>query len=127
MYSLMQYHFDYQKWPGVVYPLNLSPASNELRELDEALRSFKTKFSAAFARIRIELHATGTDSKKMLENVLPASVRQREEMAQDMPKFVRVNLLKTSIEQVQGMCAEMGINLRLTSYNAQQEYAVPFL
>lgn len=121
MYSLMKYHFDFSKWPGVVYPVTTSTKSQtslppkpttttspfiatestklaELKDLVKSLKEFQIKLSASFARLRIEKQASGDCTTSMMKNILPAEVRAKELMAVSMPKYVRVNTEKLSVE-----------------------------
>ncbi|KAL5032021.1 hypothetical protein BDV3_000619 [Batrachochytrium dendrobatidis] len=127
LYDLMKYHFDYTKYPGIQYtlPSSTNPAdtlyqtytSTTVKEMDEALCSFQIKLSASYARLRIEKRASGDTSREQMENILPLDVREREMMAVDMPKTLRVNTLKISKELVGHMLEEEGYHVCLKSYS----------
>jgi hypothetical protein len=91
IFDLMKYHFDFKEFPGVSYkiPENTEPEDYEyerscielLKDLESCLDSFQVKLSAAYARLRIEHKAGGSSFRQQMENILPESVREREEMA----------------------------------------------
>ncbi|KAJ3011716.1 putative 28S rRNA (cytosine-C(5))-methyltransferase [Thoreauomyces humboldtii] len=106
IYDLMKHHFDYHNYSGLNRDLPAEATSaekaavNEIMELDAALREFQIKMAAAYARIRIERKASGSTSKEQMENVLPETVRQKEYIAVDMPKCLRINRFKTTREDI---------------------------
>jgi len=65
--------------------LNVKSLSEEnknlLQKMEEALKAHEVKLAAAFARIRIERKANGTDLTEQLENILPMEVRNKESSA----------------------------------------------
>ena len=50
-------------------------------EAADALKSYKVKLAAAFARIRIERRASGNNLEQRFQNILPEEVRTRETKA----------------------------------------------
>ncbi|KAJ3268833.1 putative 28S rRNA (cytosine-C(5))-methyltransferase [Borealophlyctis nickersoniae] len=117
LYDLMKCHFDYHRYPGILYdrPPNVpeedkheTERADTVRELDEAVRAFQIKLSAAYARIRIERRASGDSTVEQMENILPEEVRAREHIAVEMPKCLRVNLPKVTREFVVEELRHMG-------------------
>ncbi|KAJ3151516.1 putative 28S rRNA (cytosine-C(5))-methyltransferase [Geranomyces variabilis] len=106
IYDLMKHHFNYHEYSGLdsTLPPDASEADEDavamIMELDAALREFQIKMAAAYARIRIERKASGNTSKEQMENVLPETVRQKEYIAVDMPKCLRINRFKTTKEEI---------------------------
>ncbi|KAJ3148353.1 putative 28S rRNA (cytosine-C(5))-methyltransferase [Geranomyces michiganensis] len=106
IYDLMKHHFNYHEYSGLdsKLPPDASEADEDavamIMELDAALREFQVKMAAAYARIRIERKASGNTSKEQMENVLPETVRQKEYIAVDMPKCLRVNRFKVTKDEV---------------------------
>ncbi|KAJ2994941.1 hypothetical protein HDV02_001170 [Globomyces sp. JEL0801] len=107
-YDLMKHHFEYKHYPGVDY--TIPPNSDDkqyqqscidlVRDLDETLRSFEIKLGAAYARLRIERGASGSSAVEQMEKILPVDVREKEDMAVDMPKTLRINQLKTTKNEI---------------------------
>ncbi|KAI8906764.1 S-adenosyl-L-methionine-dependent methyltransferase [Gorgonomyces haynaldii] len=101
LYDIMKDHFDYRKYPGIDLTL---PDNSEreifnqelVKDLNESLEHFKIKLGAAYARLRIETQAFGETPREQLENILPQNVREREDIAADMPKTVRMNMINTN-------------------------------
>ncbi|KAJ3275849.1 putative 28S rRNA (cytosine-C(5))-methyltransferase [Terramyces sp. JEL0728] len=128
IFDLMKHHFDFKYYPGINYglPANLSPqelnyqtACIELvRDLDETLRSFQVKFSAAYARLRIELGARGDDPIEQMENILPEKVREKEIMAVDIPKTLRINRLKTGKKELTKKIKDLGYFVEMETLNS---------
>ncbi|KAI8906571.1 S-adenosyl-L-methionine-dependent methyltransferase [Powellomyces hirtus] len=106
IYDLMKHHFNYHEYSGLSgdLPADASASDEEavatIMELDAALREFQVKMAAAYARIRIERKASGSTSKEQMENVLPETVRQKEYIAVDMPKCLRINRFKTTKDAI---------------------------
>jgi hypothetical protein len=68
-----KFDFDEPETTGKSIPL--------VRDLFEALRNYKVKLAAAFARIRIERKAEGNNAEEQMENILPPETRRRESFA----------------------------------------------
>ncbi|KAJ3378581.1 putative methyltransferase nsun7 [Lobulomyces angularis] len=108
LYSLMRNNFEYQNYHCANFEENCTSILSkqelarrrEIEELDQALRSHKVKLSAAFARIRIARQACGKTSKEKLEGILPEDVREKESIAVEMAKTLRINTARTSLEEV---------------------------
>ncbi|KAI8610454.1 S-adenosyl-L-methionine-dependent methyltransferase [Chytriomyces sp. MP71] len=118
MFDLMKCHFDLQIFPGVDYAAAHSEMEEQraeiVKDLEDSLRHFQVKMAAAFARVRIERRASGTTAQEMLENILPEDVREKEHLAVEMPKMVRINFLKTNKNQVAEELRLAGFKVRLT-------------
>ncbi|KAG4083964.1 S-adenosyl-L-methionine-dependent methyltransferase [Neocallimastix lanati (nom. inval.)] len=103
--------------------LNVKSLSEEnknlLQKMEEALKAHEVKLAAAFARIRIERKANGTDLTEQLENILPMEVRNKESSASEMPKYFRINTLKQTKDQVFEELMQMGY--RITNAPNSQE------
>ncbi|KAJ3110456.1 hypothetical protein HDU96_006611 [Phlyctochytrium bullatum] len=126
-YDLMRYHFDLAKFPGINYRISTERAPETetekaelVKDLDESIRKHNVKLAAAFARIRIERRASGSTIHEQMINILPEDVRAKEQAAVDMPKTVRVNLLKTSLEQVAEELRCLGYRVKTTPPTEQQ-------
>ncbi|KAJ3101518.1 putative methyltransferase nsun7 [Physocladia obscura] len=63
-----------------------------VKDLENALRQFEVKLAAAFARVRIERRASGNTSQEMLENILPAEVREKEHIAGELLAYFQIFL-----------------------------------
>ncbi|KAI9091293.1 S-adenosyl-L-methionine-dependent methyltransferase [Phlyctochytrium arcticum] len=106
LYDLMKYHFNYHRYPSISYrlPPNHTPADKmaveKVKSLDECLRNFEVKLGAAYARIRVERRASGQTAQEQMANVLPENVREKEFIAVEMPKCLRVNTKKTTRAQI---------------------------
>ncbi|KAI9352890.1 S-adenosyl-L-methionine-dependent methyltransferase [Obelidium mucronatum] len=130
-FDLMKCHFDFQRFPGIDYSNAKSSAAEALQaetvqDLEEALRNFGVKLAAAFARVRIERRASGTTSQEMLENILPAEVREKEHLAVEMSKTVRINFLKTSKTQIAEDLRAAGYKVKLNGRTNTSEQASPY-
>ncbi|KAI9343907.1 S-adenosyl-L-methionine-dependent methyltransferase [Zopfochytrium polystomum] len=121
LFDLMKYHVDYQKYPGVDYTgATPSDGTREeieradiVRELDDSLQKFGVKLAAAYARLRIERGAVGHSSREQMENMLSEEVRAKETQAVEIPKTVRVNVLKSSTGEVLSYLQNKGIPISL--------------
>jgi hypothetical protein len=97
LFDLMKHHFDYKVFPGISYTIPTETAPEDVqyqkncietvKELDETLRDFQVKLSAAYARLRIERGASGASFKEQMDNILPIEVKVKEDMA-GMNKFM---------------------------------------
>ena len=104
MYDIMKHHFNYHDYPGINYSIasDVDDLKREtfyvelIQDIDEAFHSFQVKFSAAYARLRIEHKAIGVSTREQLENILPEKVRKNEDIAAEMPQTARINLSKIS-------------------------------
>ncbi|KND03793.1 uncharacterized protein SPPG_08917 [Spizellomyces punctatus DAOM BR117] len=102
MYDLMKYHFNHHRYPDINYDLPKDASSSDqegvevVQSLDTALRAFQIKLAAAYARIRIDRRASGDTPQEQMANVLPETVREKEYIAVDMPKCLRINKYKTT-------------------------------
>jgi 16S rRNA C967 or C1407 C5-methylase (RsmB/RsmF family) len=132
----MKHHFDYKSFPGVSYELPKDCKEEDVdyqrecidlvQDLDETLREFQVKLSAAYARLRIERQASGENFREQMENILPEDVKQKEEIAIDMPKTLRINSLKTNRKEIEEKLRKMGYSAHLVKFSElreeQQEY-----
>ncbi|KAI9199691.1 uncharacterized protein BJ171DRAFT_570263 [Polychytrium aggregatum] len=124
LYQLMKHNFDYQRFPGIRFDVT-DPTPGDLervamvQELDECLKSHRTKLAAAFARIRIEKQAIGSSSVEQLMNILPEEVRAREQIAGEMPKMARINTVKTSKLKITDELKRLGFPVQLTAKHVQ--------
>ncbi|KAG5461644.1 MAG: S-adenosyl-L-methionine-dependent methyltransferase, partial [Olpidium bornovanus] len=118
LYELMRWNFDYSKRMGIRYVFKSSENPVQVVvDLAEALRRHQTKLAAAFARIRIEKHASGRNPKEQMENILPEDVRRKESAAVEMPKTMRVNTLKCSQEEVMAFLVDAGYPVQNAGVN----------
>ncbi|KAH6581589.1 hypothetical protein BASA61_009008 [Batrachochytrium salamandrivorans] len=121
LYDLMKYHYEYTRYPGIQYDLPDDTTAEDqeyqqncvytVRQMDEALRAFQVKLGAAYARLRIEKRASGDSSREQMENILPIQVRERELIAVDMSKTLRINTLKTTMKQVTYQLEDSGFQV----------------
>ncbi|KAJ3322853.1 putative methyltransferase nsun7 [Boothiomyces sp. JEL0866] len=127
IFDLMKHHFDFKYYPGINYDLSPNITPEELkyqsacidlvRDLDETLRNFQVKFSAAYARLRIELGARGDDPREQMENILPEKVREKEVMAVDIPKTLRINRLKVGKKELTKKIKDLGYFVEMETLN----------
>nr|KAJ3419985.1 hypothetical protein HK105_006256 [Polyrhizophydium stewartii] len=123
LYDLMKYHFNYHHYPGVCYETPKNTKSDDLqyqsdtaelvKDLDTSLRSFQVKLGAAYARLRIEKRASGDTTREQMENILPLDVREKEIMAVEMPKTLKVNTLRSSTDEVARKLEGLGYRVML--------------
>ncbi|KAJ1342402.1 hypothetical protein BSLG_003027 [Batrachochytrium salamandrivorans] len=121
LYDLMKYHYEYTRYPGIQYDLPDDTTAEDqeyqqncvytVRQMDEALRAFQVKLGAAYARLRIEKRASGDSSREQMENILPIQVRERELIAVDMSKTLRINTLRTTMKQVTYQLEDSGFQV----------------
>jgi hypothetical protein len=131
LFDLMKHHFDYKSFPGISYELPIATKEedktyelhcvNLVEDLEKTIREFRVKFSAAYARLRIERKASGDNFREQMENVLPKDVREKEEISIDMPKTVRINTNKTSNTEVAHKLKRMGFHIVLAKYRDLSE------
>lgn len=128
MFDLMKHHFNYKSFPGIIYDVDPSidlkyqkACVDLVKDLEETLCEFQIKLGAAYARMRIEKGASGETPLEQMHHVLPAAVRDKEEMAIDMIKTLRINSLKISNEQVAKMLTGLGFKVKMVKM-AELEY-----
>ena len=127
VYDLMKHHFNYKYYPGIQYTMpqttNLDDTAYQqdgidlVKELDASLHTFQVKLAAAYARLRIERRAAGQTTREQMENILPSDVREKEMMAVEMPKTLRVNTVKTTREKVAKDLQEKGYRVILQPFS----------
>ncbi|KAJ3128101.1 hypothetical protein HK098_005155 [Nowakowskiella sp. JEL0407] len=106
----------------------LLESMNELvRDLSDSLFSHKTKLAAAFARIRIERRASGDCGSERLENILPEDVRAKENVAVEMPKYLRVNTLLTTPKQISSELLSSGYQFSPQEIQTDAEFPDLFI
>ncbi|XP_072171190.1 putative methyltransferase NSUN7 [Diadema setosum] len=76
-----------------------------IQEVEEELMSHTTKLNAALARNRIKYQASS------IENLLPATVRERERIGSQMPCYTWVNQLAISVQDAIEKLKEEGFQL----------------
>jgi hypothetical protein len=93
MYDIMKFHFDFSDYRVKYNPCNETEMFDAelVADLLEAIKSFKVKLGAAYARLRIESKAHGYSSREQLENILPEHVRERETMAAELLRTLEIN------------------------------------
>lgn len=133
LFDLMKHHFNYQQFPGIDYKVQLDQDEKYqqacidlVQDLEETLYDFRVHLAAAYARLRIERGARGNSTLEQMNNILPAAVRKKEEMAIDVIKTLRINSLKTTPEEVALMLRNQGHDVELKKWSqlsaAQKEY-----
>jgi 16S rRNA C967 or C1407 C5-methylase (RsmB/RsmF family) len=123
----MKHHFDYKSYPGVSYEFPKDCKEEDIeyqrqcidlvQDLDETLREFQVKLAAAYARLRIERQASGENFREQMENILPEDVKQKEEIAIDMPKTLRINSLKSNRKEIEDKLRKMGYSVHMVKYS----------
>ncbi len=83
LYVLLRFQFDYSGNAGIKYVAAKpdAPISDDVAVVADALRAFKTKLSAAFARIRVARRASGDSLEEQFKKILPTEARSRETAA----------------------------------------------
>ncbi|ORY48086.1 S-adenosyl-L-methionine-dependent methyltransferase [Rhizoclosmatium globosum] len=125
MFDLMKCHFDFHRYPGIDYSSSKKSAleadrAETVQDLETALRHFAVKLAAAFARVRIERRASGSTTQEMLQNILPVEVREKEQLAVEMSKTLRINFLKTSKSQITEELRAAGYKVKLQGRNTPE-------
>lgn len=139
IFDLMKHHFDFKAYAGIDYTLPKDVLESEMKyhnlckemvkDLDSAIKVFQVKFSASYARLRIERHASGHSAREQMENILPEEVRQKEGMSGmflsklqvDMPKTLRINLLRTTHNEIAEKFKSMGYHIALKNLKQLEE------
>lgn len=121
IYDLMKHHFDYHQYPGVNYEIQKSDKKSVddlgyqenrielVKDLSENLEEFNIKLAASFARIRIENQARGTTLKEQTVNILSPEVREKEDLAVEIPKTFRIDTSKISMQRLESELKKNGI------------------
>eukprot|EP00842_Homolaphlyctis_polyrhiza_P001041 jgi/Hompol1/1938/HPOL_001410-RA len=135
MYDLMKCHFNYHHYPGISYEQPPGIEDNDkqyqkdcvelVKELDESLRAFNVKLGAAYARLRIEKRAAGDTTREQMENILPPDVREKEMMAVEMPKTLKVNPIKLSKSEVAQQLEVLGYKVDMRPMSIIEQDNVP--
>lgn len=117
IYDLMKYHFDLTTYPGI--NLSKAPHSSDaayqesridiVQDLLDSLGDFSVKLAAAFARIRIERQASGETLQDQMLNILPLHVREKEQLAIDIPKTFRIH--RCSVAEIEVELNRTGISV----------------
>ena len=85
-----------------------------VKDLEDTIANFQVKLAAAYARLRIEKQAGGENAIEQMNNMLPESVRSKEEMAIEMIKTLRLNTLKFSKKEIVQKIQSLGYFVELS-------------
>ena len=129
----MTHHFNYKTFHGIDYSMPLSAVETDdkkyqkycidlVEDLEDTLGAFQVKLGAAYARLRIEKQAGGESAFEQLNNMLPESVRSKEEMAIEMVKTLRINTLKYSKKEVILKAQSLGYLIEMSKLSEVPEY-----
>ncbi|TPX31254.1 hypothetical protein SmJEL517_g05356 [Synchytrium microbalum] len=122
MYLHLQTHFDPLRWTRfVTSPTITADQSDLIGNLEEAVKIHRIKLGAALARLRIEKRAVGETVRDQVEALLPFELRMRESVSVGMPKYVRVNLLKTTPTKVADLLRKAGFHVDLSQKDVSAE------
>ena len=125
LYDLMTHHFNYKTFHGIDYSMAPSVAEGDdkkyqqycidlVKDLEDTMCNFQVRLAAAYARLRIEKQAGGDSAFEQMHNMLPESVRSKEEMAIEMLKTLRINTLKYSKKEVIQKLQSLGYLVELS-------------
>ncbi|KAJ3373954.1 putative 28S rRNA (cytosine-C(5))-methyltransferase [Kappamyces sp. JEL0680] len=127
LFDLMKHHFNFKAYPGIRFELPDNLSESELKyqrysmdvvkDLLDTMFQFQVKLGAAYARLRIEKQASGDNAFEQMHNILPESVRSKEDMAVDMLKTLRVNSLKCSRKDIAQKLQAAGYKVCMAKYN----------
>ncbi|XP_051917585.1 putative methyltransferase NSUN7 [Hippocampus zosterae] len=76
----------------------------EVRDVENYLIRFKTKLEASLARYRIKHDLSSLDC------ILPESVKVKQERSNRLPLYAWVNLLRSSLDEVQSVLTDAGLS-----------------
>ncbi|XP_038555461.1 putative methyltransferase NSUN7 [Micropterus salmoides] len=76
----------------------------EVRDVENYLRRFKTKLAASLARYRIKHDLLS------IECILPKSVKTKQDRSSGLPHYAWVNTLKSSLDEVQSVLKNAGFS-----------------
>lgn len=113
----MRFHFNYQEFPGIKYT---DKSEYEVEELEQSFLDFKIRLGAEYARIRISCGAVGDDCFEQFQNILPLEIREKQEMAMELIKTVRINTIKVSATEIVDIASGIGIMINLSSYDPDE-------
>ena len=126
MYDIMKYHFDFVNYRVVYNPSNEAEIFDAelVADLLNAIKSFKVKLGAAYARLRIESKAHGYSSREQLENILPEHVRERENMASELLRTLEINKNCTNRESLFEKFRQLGLYIETDGLESPPEKTV---
>ena len=76
----MKHEFNYSAETGIKY-ISKENESSWVCQVADRIKGHSTKLAAAYARMRIEKQADGQSPLQVLNNILPAELRQKEALA----------------------------------------------
>lgn len=132
IFDLMTHHFNYKTFAGIDYTMPTFDSADDekyqkycldlVKDLEQTLFQFQVKLGAAYARLRIEKKAAGADPFEQMQNMLPESVRAKEDMAIDVTRTLRINSLKCTKKELVQQCQALKFNIELQTLNNISEF-----
>jgi hypothetical protein len=83
-----------------------------VQDISSSLFEFNVKLSAAFARLRIEHQAIGSNAKEKMLNLLPKEVLEKEELAMEVPKTFKLVVSRMSVDTLEKELKRLGVRFQ---------------